>query len=162
MDRSVRKVTFEDLERVLQIYAGARHFMEIHGNPHQWGKDKPQRTTLEEDIRRGDLYAIVRDDKIVGVFAFMLGEDPTYAQIFEGGWRRNDPYGTIHRIAGDGSGGILHTCICYCERIIPYLRIDTHEDNVVMQRAVAKEGFTRCGIIYIADGTPRIAYDRYA
>ena len=42
---------------------------------------------------------------------------------------------------------------------IDYLRIDTHEDNHVMQQAVQKLGFRKCGIIHIADGTPRIAYD---
>ena len=42
---------------------------------------------------------------------------------------------------------------------IAHLRIDTNEDNRVMQRTVEKAGFTRRGIIYIADGTPRIAYD---
>ena len=29
-----------------------------------------------------------------------------------------------------------------------------------MQNAVKKEGFQRCGIIHVADGTPRIAYDK--
>ena len=28
-----------------------------------------------------------------------------------------------------------------------------------MQQALQKQGFHRCGIIHIADGSPRIAYD---
>ena len=36
--------------------------------------------------------------------------------------------------------------------------IDTHEKNKTMQHVVEKLGFKRCGIIYIEDGTPRIAY----
>ena len=35
-----------------------------------------------------------------GVFAFILGEDPTYGVIEDGQWLSGDPYGTIHRIAG--------------------------------------------------------------
>lgn len=38
------------------------------------------------------------------------------------------------------------------------IRIDTHADNKTMQHLIEADGFTRCGIIYIADGTPRIAY----
>ena len=68
-------------------------------------------------------------------------------------------YGTIHRIAGDGSGGILKTAVAFAKRRISHVRIDTHEDNYVMQKAVTKQGFEKRGIIYIADGSPRLAYD---
>ena len=40
------------------------------------------------------------------------------------------------------------------------LRADTHVDNKVMQHLLESEGFTRCGIIHVEDGTPRIAYQR--
>lgn len=29
-----------------------------------------------------------------------------------------------------------------------------------MQHKIEKNGFTRCGIIYITDGSPRIAYQK--
>ena len=38
--------------------------------------------------------------------------------------------------------------------------VDTHADNKVMQHLLESEGFTRCGIIHVEDGTPRIAYQR--
>jgi len=42
-----------------------------------------------------------------------------------------------------------------------HLRIDTHGDNVVMQRVLEGLGFTRCGIIYIEeDNDPRIAFEK--
>lgn len=160
MGHLIRKAVSDDMPRILDIYAYARSFMAEHGNPHQWGDSHPREEQLWEDIRRGDLYVVVSEGSIHGVFAFILGEDPTYARIYDGAWNHSSPYGTIHRIAGDGSGGILHACIDHCENVIGHLRIDTHHDNVVMQNAVRKEGFRECGIIYIADGTPRIAYDR--
>ena len=156
----IRKAVPDDMRRILEIYAYARSFMAQHGNPHQWGNDHPKEERLWEDIRRGDLYVVTSEARIHGVFAFLLGEDPTYSQIYDGAWHHDEPYGTIHRIAGDGSGGILHACIEFCEQVIRHLRIDTHHDNLVMQNAVMKEGFRECGIIYILDGTPRIAYDR--
>jgi RimJ/RimL family protein N-acetyltransferase len=38
--------------------------------------------------------------------------------------------------------------------------VDTHQDNVVMQRILEKLGFTYCGIIFVANGTPRLAYQK--
>ena len=43
----------------------------------------------------------------------------------------------------------------------PNLKIDTHEDNIPMQNALARLGFTRCGKVYIARAGERIAYQLY-
>ena len=40
------------------------------------------------------------------------------------------------------------------------LRADTHADNKIMQHLLEKNGFTRCGVIHVADGSPRFAYQR--
>lgn len=156
---TVRKAKPADLKRILEIYAYARRFMAQTGNPNQWGTTHPPRDQLEQDIRQGDLLVVENDSGIHGVFFFSLGEDPTYERIEQGQWHAQRPYGTIHRIASDGSGGILGTAVAYCKIRSDYLRIDTHEDNHVMQQALGKQGFRRCGIIHIADGSPRIAYD---
>ncbi len=73
------------------------------------------------------------------------------------------PYGVIHRIAvsdavrGRGVAGfIFDTCFAKCQN----LKIDTHRDNLPMQRALEKNGFIRCGIICLANGDERIAYQR--
>ncbi|MGM9549794.1 MAG: GNAT family N-acetyltransferase [Faecousia sp.] len=159
MDYVVRRAKWEDLERIGEIYAYARAFMAEHGNPNQWGTSHPPRAQLEQDIEKGDLYVITDDRGIHGVFYFFIGDDPTYSRIDDGGWHDDRPYGTIHRIASDGSGGILGAAVVFGKCRIDYLRIDTHEDNKVMQSAVEKQGFRRCGIIYQPDGSPRIAYD---
>lgn len=161
MNYTVRYATENDLERIEQIYSGARQFMQQTGNPSQWGKQYPPHNQLKQDIRDKSLYVIADENGIHGVFYFYIGEDPTYQEISEGNWRSNEPYGTIHRIAGDGSGGILKEAVHYAQKQISHLRIDTHHDNHVMQKALARQGFHRCGIIYIEDGTPRIAYDRF-
>ena len=44
----------------------------------------------------------------------------------------------------------------------PQPAADTHADNAVMQRLLEGAGFVRCGIIYTDDGSPRIAYQKYA
>ena len=155
----IRKATAQDLPRIEEIYAFARKFMAETGNPNQWGNTTPLTSQLVEDIRRGDLNVMVQDNVIHGVFYFYIGIDPTYGEIEDGQWRSDTPYGTIHRIAGDGSGGILAAAVAYGKERINHLRIDTHHDNKIMQHAVAKFGFQRSGIIHLANGSPRIAYD---
>lgn len=161
MTYTIRHAEETDLSRILEIYHKARLFMAQTGNPNQWGTDKPAREQLEADISQKRLHVITDEQGIHGVFYYYLGDDPTYHEIEDGAWRREDTYGTIHRIAGDGSGGILRQAVAFALTQCPYVRIDTHADNRVMQRAIAKAGFERCGIIYVEDGSPRIAYDLF-
>ena len=156
----IRLAQVEDLDEILKIYGHAKKFMVATGNPTQWSGGYPQRELLEEDIANGGLYAVTAGETICGVFYFVIGPDPTYAIIENGAWQSNKNYGTIHRIAGNGAGGVFGAALDFCRKRIDYLRIDTHEDNKVMQHVVTKHGFKACGIIYTDDGTPRIAFDR--
>lgn len=162
---TVRPATSADLAAMLAVYAAARAFMAAHGNPHQWGDDGyPARALLEEDIALGRSYVVQGEGGAVhGTFMFAPGPDPTYAVIEEGAWIDDGPYGVIHRIASDGQvRGLLSTAVAFCAQRCPCLRIDTHRDNAVMQRALAKCGFVRCGVIRLENGDPRIAYHRPA
>lgn len=159
MKYSIRPAREQDMGKIEAIYACARAFMAANGNPNQWGTAHPPRALLMRDIGEGNLYLLTAGETIHGVFAFFLGEDPTYARIYSGAWHCDRPYGTLHRIAGDGSGGIVSDAVEFAGQRCDYLRIDTHQDNAVMQGAIEKQGFQKCGIILTDDGTPRIAYD---
>lgn len=156
----IRPAQRKDLDRILEIYSYAKKFMADTGNPTQWAGSYPQRELLEEDIANQGLYVVTEAEKICGVFYFVIGPDSTYAVIENGTWHSDETYGTIHRIAGNGTGGVFGAALEFCRGRIGYLRIDTHEDNKVMQHVVTKHGFKPCGIIYTDDGTPRIAFDR--
>ena len=160
MKMNVRLAKFEDLPVLLDIYAYARGFMARTGNPTQWPSTYPGEERLRTDIEEGRLYVVEDEEKIRGVFYFVIGPDRTYALIEDGAWHSDREYGTIHRIAGDGTGGVFATALAFCREKADYLRIDTHEDNKVMQHVVTKNGFRRCGIIYTDNGSPRIAFDR--
>ena len=153
----IRPARLEDMEKILEIYRLARLFMMENGNPTQWKDGYPQRELLEADIRQNQLYAVLRDGEICGAFVFFVGDDPTYAYI-EGSWRKDTPYGVIHRIAGVG-GGVFDAALDFAKSGADHLRIDTHADNKPMQHLVEKAGFSPRGTIYVADGTARIAYD---
>lgn len=159
MEYQVHRALREDLPRIEEIYAYARQFMAETGNPNQWGNTTPRSSQLEEDIQKGDLFVLTCEGIIHGVFYFYIGPDPTYSVIEDGQWRSDTPYGTIHRIAGDGSGGVLAAAVRFGKEHINHIRIDTHHDNKIMQRAVIKYGFQRSGIIHLENGSPRIAYD---
>ncbi len=156
----IRKATINDLPQILAVYAYAREFMVRTGNPNQWGKITPKQEVLEEDITSNRLYIVENDGRIAGCFMFEIVADPTYAVIEQGEWRSDEAYGVIHRVANNGTiKGMFGQIFEFCRRQINHLRIDTHDDNKIMQHVVEKYGFLRCGIIYLANGDPRIAYE---
>lgn len=148
-----------DLPVILEIYAGARKFMVENGNTSQWQNNHPPQALLEQDIEKKILYVYENNGEIQGVFAFIPGIDPTYNYI-EGEWLDDSEYAAIHRVASAGKESkVFDKIVDFCRSQIPHLRIDTHEANHPMQKAVERCGFQKCGIIYIADGSPRIAYE---
>lgn len=156
----VRHARIADLPAILSIYDAARDYMRRSGNPHQWGESGyPEKELLEEDIEIGRLYVIEENGAIHGVFAFMLGDEPTYAYIEGGQWPNQKPYGTIHRIASDGKvKGVFARTFAFALTQTDEIRVDTHRDNKTMQHVVEKHCFRQCGIIYLENGDPRIAY----
>ena len=139
--------------------------MAATGNPNQWGPTNwPPEELIHQDIATGKGHVCEDDGRVVGVFFFDCGEDiePTYRTIEDGSWAADGPYGVVHRIASDGSTkGVGACCINWAWEQCGHLRIDTHADNVVMQRLLAKLGFERRGIIHVVeDDYPRFAYEK--
>jgi predicted GNAT family N-acyltransferase len=155
----IRHANIEDLETIMSIYESARQFMRSRGNASQWANGYPSEELLREDIAKGHLFVGCNStDQILYVFAFIIGDDSTYQKI-NGAWLNDKPYGTIHRLASAGvTNGVFQHCLDYCLTQIDEIRVDTHSDNTPMRKALERVGFKRCGIIYVADGTPRIAY----
>ena len=159
-DYKIRLMELDDIKQISEIYQEAREFMRETGNTDQWKDGHPSNEIVKKDIEDKTGYVVELEDEIVGVFAFILGEDVTYKKI-EGKWLNNFPYGTIHRIASKRKvKGVLKAAVSYASRYTNNIRIDTHKDNEVMQHLLDKLQFTQCGIIYLLDGNPRIAYQK--
>lgn len=157
----IRHSTFDDFEQITAIYDYAREFMRRNGNATQWGPTHPSVERIRRDISDGVGYVITENGVIAAVFAFIIGPDPTYAQIREGRWLNDKPYGAIHRIASDGrTKGVFDAMLAFCEEQIADLRVDTHRDNAPMLHLLASRGFTKCGLITTDDGTERIAFQK--
>lgn len=156
--QNIRPAQQADLDEIEKIYAQARRFMAENGNPTQWADGYPRHELLEADIRKGNLFVADDGKGIYGVFLFVIGEDPTYGYMEGGSWISDLPYGTIHRIASR-SHGLFAEALAFCRGKCSHIRVDTHADNKPMQHLAEKHGFSRRGIIYVEDGTPRIAYE---
>ncbi len=159
---SIRKAEESDLRRIMEIFDIAKEFMHSTGNTGQWNGAYPGEKLILSEIGQGHCFVVTEiEGRIVGTFCFIIGEDSTYRVIEDGEWLDDEPYGTIHRIASDRTEhGIGHLCISFCSSLIGTLRADTHQDNAPMLSLLEKEGFIRCGIIHLADGAPRIAFQR--
>lgn len=158
----IRQSTPEDLPEILRLIAAARAFMVEHGNPSQWPEGYPSPEQLSSDIARCHSYVFVAPEYagLVGTFYFAVEEEPTYRHI-EGRWLNDKPYGVIHRLASDGRvRGLFRECLTCASKHCSEIRVDTHEDNTPMRQLLVAEGFVPCGTIYIADGSPRIAYQK--
>ncbi len=160
----IRTAKTEDLPVILAIYAHARVFMREHDNPRQWNTAWPPEALLVEDIALKRLHVCEYEGRVIAVFMYIQGVDidPTYLNIEDGDWMDPSEYGAVHRLASDGTvKGAGSACLSWAYEQCHHLRVDTHGDNYVMQNGLMKNGFTRCGTIYVVeDNDPRIAYEK--
>lgn len=157
----IRKSTSADLSRILELYENARTFMAANENPTQWGTTNPKQCVVENDIATGHSYVCEENGHIIATFFYNKCEEPDYAKIYEGQWLNDAPYGVVHRITSDGTiKGTASFCLQWAFDQCKNLRIDTHRNNHIMQHLLKKNGFVSCGIIYIKDGSERIAFQK--
>lgn len=157
----IRKSERRDLEQIMALYEEARAFMRENGNPSQWGNSHPPREMIEADIAAGRSYVCMEGGQIAATFYFAVEEDPTYRRIEQGAWLCGGPYGVVHRItARQGVRGAASFCLAWCYEQCGNIRIDTHRDNRPMRRCLERNGFIYCGVIHIADGSERIAFQK--
>lgn len=157
----IRKAIESDLLEIKNIVDKARELMKSSGNINQWVDSYPSIDVLLSDIRSGNAYLLLRENKAVAYFAMIDGPDPTYNLITKGSWLNDDSYGVLHRIASNGEAkGVFKEILLYASEHYSNIRIDTHHDNKIMQRLLEQNGFVYCGVIFLADGSPRLAYQR--
>ncbi len=163
----IRKAALDDLKSIADIFANARKFLSEQ-KIDQWQGDYPRRIDAADDIENGCCYVMEIGGDIAMCMALVFGDEPTYKNIYQGGWLTNGEYGVIHRIAAsDKFRGNTHASDMFdfagaeaLKRNINSLRIDTHKDNKPMLKALSKAGFEYCGIIYVEDNTQRLAFEK--
>lgn len=156
----IRKATYEDVPELMEVFSKAREIMRASGNMNQWNDSYPSEEIVREDISKGVCYVLC-EDRCLATMAFIPGPDPTYARIYDGQWLDDSPYHVIHRIAVREPGhNAAVKLLEWAFTRTDCIRIDTHKDNVIMHHILCKQGFTRCGVIYLLNGDPREAYQK--
>ena len=162
-----RKAVTADLDKLCDIFFHAKAAIKALGID-QWQKGEPNPDMFADDIDRQEGYVLEQDGEIAAYCCLTFEPDPTYQEIYEGQWRYNGDYLTIHRVMVSpdflrhSCGGKLMDSAADLARAhkVSILRIDTHRGNLPMQGMIGKKGFVYCGIIYLLDGDERIAFDK--
>ena len=158
----IRKATSGDIDVILKMFDHSRSVMRADGNTNQW-VGYPTRADVEADVRRGVSFLIENSKLkiVIGTFALVPGEEPTYGYIDHGRWiSPTRPYCTLHRLAAmPHTSGIAAAAFAFAKGQSDYLRVDTHATNRPMRHIIEREGFVKSGIIYMPDGGPRDAYE---
>ena len=165
----IRDAKTEDAARIMEIIDRAKESLRALGID-QWQNGYPNMDSTLRDIESGVGRVLIDDDNnIIATAAVYVGNEPTYNKICGGSWlSETDTYGIIHRIAVDTMSknkGIASMIMSYCadlarEAGLSSLRCDTHFGNVIMQHTLEKNGYKRCGTIFLEDGSPRVGYER--
>lgn len=160
---SIRSFLPEDRVSVIRIWKEGRLSLKRKGI-NQWQKgDYPGENEFLEDLRQERGKVIVLDGCVVAAFAYTTEAEPSYSTL-SGEWlNRDGGYLTIHRSAvakryrGMGiMGFILSSSLLLAGELgLKSVRIDTHEENKDMQRALEKAGFTRVGTLTLLDGSEK-------
>ena len=158
----IRAAQIDDLMDIMTVLEAAKGIMRASGNTGQWVNGYPSEAVILNDIRNGFGYLVIDNDAIAGYFAFIPSPEPTYAHIYDGSWTDDTlPYHVVHRIASlPEVHGVFRAIMDWCFSRDGNIRIDTHRDNRIMQHNILKYGFTYCGIIHLASGDERLAYQR--
>ena len=160
-DYTIRPTAEGDTEAVMAMYDHSRSLMRSDGNTVQW-VGYPTLAQLQADMGRKASFVVAdAEGHPMGTFALVPGEEPTYGIIVHGRWLDTaSAYATLHRLAKlPGAHGIAEAAFAFAKQRCPHLRIDTHESNRALRRLAWSEGFVECGIVYMADGTERLAYE---
>ncbi|WP_028042572.1 GNAT family N-acetyltransferase [Candidatus Stoquefichus massiliensis] len=163
---NIRKSMEPDILKIMSlIHQAQKYFKQSHID--QWQDGYPNSETILDDIHKKYSYVLI-DEDIVGTMYFAIEADPCYS-VIQGNWLTcQQPYAVIHRIVVDETRKgqnlayqLLSYVIHECEqKEIRSIRIDTHEDNLSMQRFLTKHGFVACGTITLASGAPRIGFEK--
>ena len=168
MNVNIEKTSKKDIDRVMVIIGEARRSIGKLGID-QWQYGYPSRDIIKDDVSKGISY-IVKDecDEILATFCLREDEEPTYKEIYDGVWLNKGESLALHIIAicdkarGKGIAGQIITFIGQkCRECnVLSVKVDTHQGNVPMRKMLEKNGFAYCGIIHLATGEERVAYEK--
>lgn len=163
----IRRARYEDVEQIMSIIGEAQRWFCSMGI-NQWQDGYPTSDIIQKDIDLEQSYLLEEQGEVVATAVISFAEEPTYREIYEGEWLNKRAYAVVHRMAVKESlkgGRLAARLLDYAEQLckergIGDIRIDTHIDNLSMQRLIARQGFIHCGRIVLESGDDREAYQK--
>ena len=164
-----RPAEVRDQDAILTVVAHARAAIRALGID-QWQDGYPEPEVIEADIALGIGHVFEISGQVAAYLALADAPEAVYAGI-DGAWLCGGPYLTVHRMCIDDGfrgTGLSREMFAFAEaaareRSFASVRVDTHRGNIVMQKLLAKCGFTRCGTVAypVNAGDPiRVAYEK--
>ncbi|MFR5266086.1 GNAT family N-acetyltransferase [Clostridium sp.] len=162
-----RKSAIKDIDEIMKIINEAKLYFK-ENNINQWQDGYPDKEVILNDIKNEESFVVINDNKVIGTVVISFKGEKTYNKIYEGTWLSNNDYAVIHRIAisnefkGFGIGKMIieETQKLAFEKNIRSIKIDTQKDNMSMQKLLIKNNFKYCGLIYLEDGSERVAFEK--
>lgn len=162
-----RKARASEINDIMHMIRQAQEYLKDSGI-NQWQNNYPNSDTIKNDINNDHSYVLVDHNKTVATAAVSFDGEKTYDKIYNGQWITNKDFAVIHRIAVDNSYkglGLSSEIIENVEQLciskgIFSIKVDTHSENIPMQRLLKKNVFQYCGVIYLEDGGERIAFEK--
>ncbi len=141
-----RQANISDLDQIVEIIELSKKYLK-ETKVDQWQDGYPAKEDLRRDIESGNSYVLTNKDEIVATTVISLDGESTYNSIFNGEWITNEEYIVMHRVAVHDrykGKGIFKELIKEAENLalnkwIFSIKIDTHRDNISMQKAVLKK-----------------------
>jgi ribosomal protein S18 acetylase RimI-like enzyme len=167
---NIRLAVKEDIDQIFELRIETARLLKER-NIDQWQHERPNKETFLNDIENKSFYVMEREKQIIAMAAIIEGIEPTYNEI-EGAWLIDHPYLTIHRLAVKKSylgKNIASMMLMFAEDLAhklktPYIRIDTHQDNLNAIRLFKKHDYVYRGVILLEPGhgtRERLAFDKW-
>lgn len=165
----LRPSTKDDLPLIEQVIEDGRQALKAASST-QWQDGNPTKETLADDVRQRQSWVLLVNGQVAGVATLKPGPEADYRTITGGHWvNDSDDYVTIHRVAisshfrGQHLSSFMFSNLLTVGQELGYtnFRIDTHEQNQVMQHLIKKFGFQYRGTVTVDDqlDPQRVAFE---
>lgn len=161
------KAKESDINEIMDIIKIAQEHFKSEGID-QWQNNYPNHEVIKKDIDNNNSYILKENEKTLGTTAVIFDGDENYNTIYDGEWLSLGEYTVIHRMAIDFNQrgtGLASIFLKEIEKLskdrgIYSMKVDTHRENIPMQKLLLKNEYKECGIIYLEDKAERIAFEK--
>lgn len=162
------KTHITDMPKALELFDKARALMTAAGNAEQWPVHYPATHDVLDDIINDRAYVLRYHGQLAGIISIGPGPYSAYEDAPEALWLNDAPYASLHRVCINqelGLKGLGSKLLDLGEAVamaygMSNVKIHTHQNNIAMQKLLAKKDYQNCGLIPGRDGKPRPAYQK--